>query len=65
MAKNFTIVELRLIRDSLLRVTPARDQADALWDVIEKINALIGEQREQDKRKSSERHRGSKGNAGS
>jgi hypothetical protein len=51
------MVELRLIRDSLLKVTPARDQADALWDVIEKINALIGEQREQDKGKSANRNK--------
>lgn len=62
MAKNFTIVELRLIRDSLLRVTPARDQADALWDVIEKINALIGERREQDKGKSANRNKKLSGN---
>jgi hypothetical protein len=62
MAKNFSMVELRLIRDSLLRVTPARDQADALWDVIEKINALIGEQREQDKGKSANRNKRSAGN---
>lgn len=41
MAKMFTIVELQLIRDSLVKVTPARQDADRLWEVIEKVGKLI------------------------
>jgi hypothetical protein len=57
MGKGFTMVEWRLIRDSLLKVTPGRDQADALWEVIEKINAQLGEHDEQ-RRKSAGRNKG-------
>ena len=57
MGKGFTMVEWRLIRDSLLKVTPGRDQADALWGVIEKINAQLGEHDEQ-RRKSASRNKG-------
>jgi len=32
---------LTLIRDSLLKVTPSRNQADELWDIIEKLNKTI------------------------
>ena len=43
MARGFTTVELTLIRDSLLKVTPSRNQADELWEIIEKItNAIEG-----------------------
>jgi hypothetical protein len=41
MARGFTTVELTLIRDSLLKVTPSRNQADELWDIIEKLNKTI------------------------
>jgi hypothetical protein len=41
MARGFTTVELMLIRDSLLKVTPSRNQADELWDIIEKLNKTI------------------------
>ena len=37
MTTKLTTVELTLIRDSLLKVTPTRDQADRLWDIIEKL----------------------------
>tara|TARA_R110000822_G_scaffold18270_1_gene60546 strand:+ start:294 stop:455 length:162 start_codon:yes stop_codon:yes gene_type:complete len=30
-----------LIRDCLLKVTPSRNQADELWEVIEKLNKTI------------------------
>ena len=55
MTTKLTTVELTLIRDSLLKVTPTRDQADRLWDIIEKLTAIIeGERREQAKGKSAE-----------
>jgi len=41
MSRGFTTVELTLIRDSLLKVTPSRNQADELWDIIEKLNKTI------------------------
>ena len=41
MSRGFTTVELTLIRDSLLKVTPLRNQADELWDIIEKLNKTI------------------------
>jgi len=41
MSRGFTTVELMLIRDSLLKVTPSRNQADELWDIIEKLNKTI------------------------
>jgi hypothetical protein len=41
MARGFTTVELTLIRDSLLKVTPSRNQADELWEIIEKLNKTI------------------------
>jgi len=41
MARGFTTVELMLIRDSLLKVTPSRNQADELWDIIEKLTKTI------------------------
>ena len=41
MARGFTTVELMLIRDCLLKVTPSRNQADELWEVIEKLNKTI------------------------
>jgi len=41
MARGFTTVELMLIRDSLLKVTPSRNQADELWDIIERLNKTI------------------------
>jgi hypothetical protein len=41
MARGFTTVELMLIRDSLLKVTPSRNQADELWEIIEKLNKTI------------------------
>jgi len=41
MSRGFTTVELMLIRDSLLKVTPSRNQADELWDIIERLNKTI------------------------
>ena len=41
MSRGFTTVELMLIRDSLLKITPSRNQADELWDIIEKLNKTI------------------------
>ena len=41
MSRGFTTVELMLIRDSLLKVTPSRNQAGELWDIIEKLNKTI------------------------
>ena len=41
MSRGFTTVELTLIRDSLLKVTPLRNQADELWDIIERLNKTI------------------------
>jgi hypothetical protein len=41
MSRGFTTVEFMLIRDSLLKVTPSRNQADELWDIIEKLNKTI------------------------
>lgn len=41
MARGFTTVELTLIRDSLLKVTPSRNQADELWEIIEKLTKTI------------------------
>jgi len=41
MAKGLTTVELTLVRDCLLKSNPGRDNADVLWEVIEKINKLI------------------------
>ena len=41
MSRGFTTVELMLIRDSLLKVTPSRNQADELWEIIEKLNKTI------------------------
>ena len=41
MARRFTTVELTLIRDSLLKVTPSRNQADELWEIIEKLTKTI------------------------
>lgn len=56
MSKQLTILDLTLIRDSLLKVTPSRQQADQLWDIIEKLNKLIeGERVEQSKRKPTKR----------
>jgi hypothetical protein len=43
MSNGFTTVELTRIRDSLLKVTPSRNEADELWEIIEKItNAIEG-----------------------
>ena len=41
MARGFTTVELMLIRDCLLKVTPSRNQADELWEIIEKLTKTI------------------------
>jgi hypothetical protein len=56
MSKQLTTVDLTLIRDSLLKVTPSRQQADQLWEIIEKLTKLIeGARVEQAKRKSPKR----------
>jgi hypothetical protein len=56
MSKQLTTVDLTLIRDSLLKVTPSRQQADQLWEIIEKLDKLIeGARVEQAKRKSIKR----------
>ena len=56
MSKQLTTVDLTLIRDSLLKVTPSRHEADHLWDIIEKLTKLIeGARVEQAKRKSPKR----------
>ncbi len=46
------IIELTLVRDCLLKSNPGRDQADALWEVIEKINKLIEGARVEQARKA-------------
>jgi hypothetical protein len=56
MSKQLTTVDLTLIRDSLLKVTPSRNEADQLWEIIEKLNKLIeGARVEQAKRKITKR----------
>jgi hypothetical protein len=56
MSKQLTTVDLTLIRDSLLKVTPSRNEADQLWEIIEKLNKLIeGARVEQAKRKIAKR----------
>jgi hypothetical protein len=56
MSKQLTTVDLTLIRDSLLKVTPSRHEADQLWEIIEKLTKLIeGARVEQAKRKSPKR----------
>ena len=56
MSKQLTTVDLALIRDSLLKVTPSRNEADQLWEIIEKLNKLIeGARVEQAKRKITKR----------
>jgi hypothetical protein len=56
MSKQLTTVDLTLIRDSLLKVTPSRNEADQLWEIIEKLNKLIeGARVEQAKRKTTKR----------
>ena len=52
MSKGLTTVELTLVRDCLLKSNPGRDQADALWEVIENINKLIEGARVEQARKA-------------
>jgi hypothetical protein len=56
MSKQLTTVDLTLIRDSLLKVTPSRHEADQLWEIIEKLTKLIeGAKVEHAKRKPAKR----------
>ena len=52
MSKQLTTVDLTLIRDSLLKVTPSRHEADQLWEIIEKLTKLIEGARVEQARKA-------------
>lgn len=56
MARGLTTVELEFIVRALRKSQVGRSEADALWDIVHKIEKMVeGSKHEQAKRKSAKR----------
>jgi hypothetical protein len=54
MARGLTTVELEFIVHALRKAQVGRSEADALWDIVHKIEKIVeGSKNEQTKRKSA------------
>lgn len=59
MARGLTTVELEFIIRALRKSQVGRSEADALWDIVHKIEKIVeGSKHEQEKRKSAKRTEG-------